>query len=185
MRTPRTALPLLALVGLTLTATASAAPNPCADGNCTVRPPHAWAQVSSGIGGGTGTPLAYPRRTQGAMLRQLTLDTAPAPSDDPAIDQGEPIFSCATPTITGLYGVPGGGTTTLVIGGSAIGQQGCEPVAPANYRCRAGRLAGATHVLTCTGPKGRTGIAWSGPSWGYWLAGPVGFPVRAMALSTR
>ena len=179
------ALPLVAVAGLAIAATAASAPNPCADGNCTVRPPYAWSAVSSSVGGGTGLRLAYPRRTQGAVLRQLTLDTPPAPSDDPAVDQGEPIFSCATPTVTGLYAAPGGGTVTLVIGGSAVGQQGCEPVPPSNYRCRSGRLAGATHVQTCTGPRGRTGIAWSGPSWGYWLAAPSGFDARAMAATTR
>ena len=184
MRTRVMTVSLVGAVCLATAASAMAAANPCADGNCTGTPPHAWAKLRPGLG--TATRLAYPRATQGAALRRITLETPPASSSDPAIDQGEPTVTCASPDITASYRTSNGDTVHLLIGASENVSPGCGAGSVVGYRCATGHLRGATGVvLSCRGPRGRHALSWSGPSWGYWLDAPAGFPLTAMALSTR
>jgi hypothetical protein len=179
-----TPLPLIATTLLVAAAAATAAPNPCSDGNCTVTPPNAWAKVRAGLG--TSVPLAFPRATQGAVLQRLTLSTAADPSSDPDVDSGDATLSCPLAEVAGTYRTRSGGQAHLIIGASELTSPGCAPTAVVGYRCARGRLAGARGtVLSCRGPRGRHGLAWSGPSWGYWLDAPSGFPLAAMAASTR
>jgi len=178
--------PLLLLGGLAAAGIATSAPNPCASGNCTVTPPNAWAKVFPGLR--TSVPLAYPRATQGAVLRTVRLHTPPETPYDPAIDQGEALTTCDSAEVTAVYRTPSGGRVTLTIGLSENTSPGCGPSGLAGYRCAGGRLAvarGAGTTLSCRGANGRRALLWSGPSWGYWLDAPAGFPITAMANSTR
>ena len=169
---------------LAASAMAAAAAGPCASGNCTVTPPSAWAQLRPGLG--TSVPVAYPRATQGAVLRTVTLATPPELPYDPEVDQGEPIITCAAPDITASYRTPAGGSVRLEIGASENTSPGCGAGTAVGYRCASGHLQGVTGVvLACRGPRGRRALSWSGPSWGYWLEAPAGFPITTMALSTR
>ena len=185
MRARVTIVSLAAVAGLAAVVSAVAAPNPCADGNCTVTPPHAWAKVRPALG---SVPLAYPRATQGAVLRTVRLHTPPETPYDPAIDQGEALTTCDSAEVTAVYRTPSGGRVTLTIGLSENTSPGCGPSGLAGYRCAGGRLAvakGAGTTLSCRGANGRRALLWSGPSWGYWLDAPAGFPITAMANSTR
>ena len=178
------ALPLIATAALVLAPGASAAPNPCASGNCSVTPPNAWAKVRAGLG--TSTPLAYPRATQGAVLRTVRLVTQPEQPYDPTNDFGEPITTCGGSELRATYRTPGGRKVGLIIGTSENTSPGCGVGSAAGYRCTTGHLSRVTGVvLTCRGPHGRRGLSWSGPSWGYWLDAPARFPIAAMAQSTR
>jgi hypothetical protein len=177
-------LPLLLLGGLAAAGIATSAPNPCASGNCTVTPPNAWAKVFPGLR--TSVPLAYPRATQGAVLRTVRLSTPQEQPYDPQTDPGGDGIECGGAEITAVYRTPSGGRVTLTIGASENTSPGCGPSAPVGDHCATSRLAVAKGVtLSCHGAKGRRALLWSGPSWGYRLDAPAGFRITAMANSTR
>jgi hypothetical protein len=147
----------------------------CTDGNCTITPPSAWAQVSSAAPDAT---ITYPRRTQGAVLQRIELTTQ-QPVD------GETTLCDGRQEATARYRSSKGSVTFQEV--ISPGED-CTEGDPLRFRCTTARLSGLGRTRDCTSRTWRI-ITWGGYQLGvggtYTLSGPRSFPLVAMARSVR